>query len=84
MVMRLFFPKNTGQRKETGMLLKKKFKNRYFSAVGLLPNSGCLLFLHAAGFVIVVLTGTSHLLYVKRTLYGFKFDFLFVRSVPFS
>lgn len=50
----------------------------------MLPISGCLLFLHAAGFVIVVLTGTSHLLYVKRTLYGFKFDFLFVRSVPFS
>lgn len=85
MVMRLFFFSKNRSQKETGMLLKKNFKIGTSPAIGLLPNAGCLLFLHAAGFVIAVLTGTSHLLYVKRSLYGFKFlFFLCVCSVPFS
>lgn len=76
MVMRLCFFSNSRSQKETGMLLKKKkLKIGTSPAIGSLPNARCLLFLHAAGFVIAVLTGTSHLLYVKRSLYGFKFHF---------
>lgn len=82
--MRLFFSPRIGvKEKKQVRYWKKELKIGTSPAIGLLPNAGCLLFLHAAGFVIAVLTGTSHLLYVKRTLYGFKFNFLFVCSVPF-
>lgn len=77
-----FFFWRIGVTKKQVCYWKKNLRIGTSPAIGLLPNGGCLLFLHAAGFVIAALTGASHLLYVKRPLDGFKFNF-FVCSVPF-